>query len=158
MKYLGRMYCVLALPFILSNCNADAKDKKNKTTKKTQGSNTMSRTKTNSGLEYTVLQPGNGESPKKGNQVTVHYTGWLDKNGEPDSKFDSSVDRNRPFTFAIGLGQVIKGWDEGVLTMKMGEKRRLFIPANLAYGAYSPSRGIPPHSKLIFDVELLSTS
>jgi len=158
MKYIGRLYCIIALPFVLTNCNADAKDKKNKTIKKTQGTNTMSRTKTNSGLEYTILQVGTGESPKTGNQVTVHYTGWLDNKGELGSKFDSSVDRNRPFTFVIGRGQVIKGWDEGVATMKIGEKRRLFIPANLAYGAYSPSRGIPPHSNLIFDVELLSLS
>lgn len=157
MKKIGRIYCIMVVPFILASCGVDAQSKKNKDTK-SQGTHKMTRTKTSTGLEYTILQAGNGKSPHKGNQVTVHYTGWLDKNGEPDSKFDSSVDRNRPFTFSIGVGQVIKGWDEGVLTMQVGEKRRLYIPADLAYGAYSPSRGIPPHSNLIFDVELLSVS
>lgn len=157
MKKLCRVYCIVILPLIVASCGVDAQDKKNKSAK-SQGTHKMTRTKTKSGLEYTIVQAGNGTSPQKGNMVTVHYTGWLDKNGEPDSKFDSSVDRNRPFTFSIGVGQVIKGWDEGVLTMKVGEKRRLYIPANLAYGAYSPSRGIPPHSNLIFDVELLSIS
>jgi peptidylprolyl isomerase len=83
--------------------------------------------------------------------VTVHYTGWLD-NG---TKFDSSVDRGQPFTFKLGAGQVIKGWDEGVATMKIGGKRRLIIPAALGYGS-SPNGKIPANSRLTFDVELLS--
>jgi peptidylprolyl isomerase len=112
-------------------------------------------TKTNSGLEYEIVQEGTGATPQKGQAVTVHYTGWLDNNGELGTKFDSSVDRGQPFTFNIGLGQVIKGWDEGVMSMKVGEKRRLMIPANLGYGAYGAGRVIPPHAKLIFDVELL---
>jgi len=157
MKNICCAYSIVVLSCILAGCGVDAQEKKNKSAK-SQGTHKMARTKTNSGLEYIIVQTGNGKSPQKGNMVTVHYTGWLDKNGEPDSKFDSSVDRNRPFTFSIGVGQVIKGWDEGVLTMQVGEKRRLYIPANLAYGAYSPSRGIPPHSNLIFDVELLSIS
>jgi FKBP-type peptidyl-prolyl cis-trans isomerase len=88
----------------------------------------------------------------------VHYTGWLDNNGQPGTKFDSSIDRGQPFTFIIGVGQVIKGWDEGVMTMKVGEKRRLFIPASLGYGSRGAGQIIPPHASLIFDVELLKVT
>ena len=105
---------------------------------------------TDSGLQYIDVEVGTGESPKPGQMVKVHYTGVL----ENGTKFDSSVDRNEPFEFPIGQGRVIKGWDEGVLTMKIGGKRKLVIPAELGYG----SRGIgpiPPNSTLIFDVELL---
>jgi len=82
----------------------------------------------------------------------------LDTNGQPGTKFDSSVDRGQPFSFNIGVGQVIQGWDEGVALMKVGEKRRLYIPAALGYGAYGAGRVIPPHAALIFDVELLKLS
>ena len=85
----------------------------------------------------------------------VHYTGWLNVNGEPAGKFDSSVDRGQPFTFVIGVGYVIKGWDEGVMSMKVGEKRRLFIPSQLGYGSRGAGAAIPPFADLIFDVELL---
>lgn len=105
---------------------------------------------TPSGLQYIDLVEGDGESPKLGQQVKVHYTGTL----EDGTKFDSSVDSGRPFEFPIGVGRVIKGWDEGVMTMKVGGKRKLVIPAELGYG----SRGIgpiPPNATLIFDVELL---
>ena len=105
---------------------------------------------TDSCLQYIDVEVGTGESPKPGQMVRVHYTGVL----ENGTKFDSSVDRNEPFEFPIGQGRVIKGWDEGVLTMKIGGKRKLVIPAELGYG----SRGIgpiPPNSTLIFDVELL---
>ncbi len=78
--------------------------------------------KTQSGLQYVILTSGTGNQPSKGKQVTVHYTGWLDQNGNPGQKFDSSVDRGMPFTFVIGAGQVIKGWDEGVMGMKVDEK------------------------------------
>jgi peptidylprolyl isomerase len=115
----------------------------------------MVRVKTDSGLEYEILKPGTGESPKPGQKVTVHYTGWLDKNVDTENNFDSSVDRGTPFSFNIGVGRVIAGWDEGVISMKVGEKRRLFIPSNLGYGAYGAGRSIPPHSNLVFDVELL---
>jgi peptidylprolyl isomerase len=109
-------------------------------------------TTTASGLKYIDEVVGTGASPKAGQQVTVHYTGTL----TDGSKFDSSRDRNQPFTFVIGRGQVIKGWDEGVLTMKIGGKRHLIIPADLGYGARGAGGGlIPPNATLIFDVELL---
>jgi peptidylprolyl isomerase len=107
--------------------------------------------KTASGLEYIDNVVGTGASPKTGQQVTVHYTGTL----EDGTKFDSSVDRGQPFTFVIGVGQVIKGWDEGVSSMKVGGKRKLMIPANLGYGARGAGNVIPPNAKLNFDVELL---
>ncbi|MSP61725.1 MAG: FKBP-type peptidyl-prolyl cis-trans isomerase [Myxococcales bacterium] len=107
---------------------------------------------TPSGLKYIEVTPGTGGSPTKGKQVTVHYTGTL-KDGK---KFDSSVDRGQPFQFVIGIGQVIKGWDEGVMSMKVGGKRKLIIPANLAYGEKNVGGGlIPPNSELTFDVELI---
>lgn len=107
--------------------------------------------KTPSGLQYIDLKEGNGPMPQKGQRVTVHYTGTL-KDGK---KFDSSVDRGQPFTFVIGVGQVIKGWDEGVATMKVGGKRKLIIPAALGYGERGAGNVIPPNSELHFDVELL---
>jgi peptidylprolyl isomerase len=107
--------------------------------------------KTPSGLAYQDLVPGAGVSPAPGKQVTVHYTGWL----ENGTKFDSSVDRNEPFNFVIGAGQVIPGWDEGVMSMKVGGKRKLVIPAQLGYGAAGAGGVIPPNATLIFEVILL---
>jgi len=107
--------------------------------------------KTPSGLQYEDLVPGSGDSPKQGKKVTVHYTGWL-TNG---TKFDSSVDRNEPFTFVIGAGQVIPGWDEGVMSMKTGGKRKLVIPPELGYGAAGAGGVIPPNATLVFEVILL---
>jgi FKBP-type peptidyl-prolyl cis-trans isomerase len=106
---------------------------------------------TASGLKYVDIVVGSGESPKPGQTVTVHYTGTL----EDGTKFDSSVDRGQPFDFPIGVGRVIKGWDEGVMTMKIGGKRRLIIPSALGYGARGAGGVIPPNATLIFEVELL---
>jgi peptidylprolyl isomerase len=104
------------------------------------------------GLKYQDEKVGSGASPRQGQTVSVHYTGWL-TNGK---KFDSSVDRGSPFEFVLGQGNVIKGWDEGVASMKVGGKRKLTIPPNLAYGSRDVGGGlIPPNSTLIFDVELL---
>jgi FKBP-type peptidyl-prolyl cis-trans isomerase len=106
---------------------------------------------TPSGLKYIDEVAGAGESPKPGQVVTVHYTGTL----ENGTKFDSSRDRGEPFTFQIGVGGVIRGWDEGVMTMKVGGKRRLIIPSALGYGARGAGGVIPPNATLIFEVELL---
>lgn len=112
-------------------------------------------TLTASGLKYIDTKPGTGASPKIGQNVTVHYTGWLYVNGAKGKKFDSSRDRGEPFDFPLGMGQVIKGWDEGVETMKVGGKRTLIIPPELGYGARAMGNAIPANSWLIFDVELL---
>ena len=110
---------------------------------------------TSSGLQITDSKVGEGASPKTGQTCVMHYTGWLYQNGEKGKKFDSSVDRGEPFEFAIGTHQVIRGWDEGVATMKVGGKRTLIIPPELGYGARGAGGVIPPNATLIFDVELL---
>lgn len=106
---------------------------------------------TSSGLQYIDLKIGTGATALAGQTVTVHYTGWLE-NGK---KFDTSVDRGQPFSFPLGAGRVIKGWDEGVQGMKVGGKRKLIIPSNLGYGPRGAGGVIPPNATLIFEVELL---
>lgn len=138
---------------LLAGCGASST--KEQTHTASQGTSDMKQHATESGLVYEIIKEGTGASPKKGQQVTVHYTGWLEEDGKPGKKFDSSVDRGQPFSFTIGVGQVIRGWDEGVMDMKEGEKRRLIIPADLGYGAYGAGGVIPPNATLIFDVELL---
>ncbi len=110
-----------------------------------------------SGLKYKDEVVGTGPEPKSGQQVTVHYTGWLDQNGQQGKKFDSSRDRGQPFSFKIGAGQVIRGWDEGVASMKAGGRRTLVIPPELGYGARGAGGVIPPGATLIFDVELIGS-
>ncbi len=110
-------------------------------------------------VTITELTVGTGPTATSGKSVTVHYTGWLydaTAAGNKGKKFDSSVDRGQPFTFVLGAGQVIAGWDQGVPGMKVGGKRNLIIPASLAYGANGAGNGvIPPNAKLVFDVEML---
>ena len=128
----------------------------------------MAFTTTASGLQYEDTTVGDGElvvgimtdhgvEATKGQQVTVHYTGWLYNDGVQGAKFDSSRDRNDPFVFGLGAGMVIKGWDEGVQGMKIGGQRTLIIPAELGYGARGAGGVIPPNATLKFDVELLKT-
>ncbi len=122
--------------------------------------NTPQRVTTPSGLIYVIIKESkNDKKPTKGSNVTVHYTGWLadaQGNARLDKKFDSSRDRNQPFQFTIGVGKVIKGWDEGVMDMKIGERRLLIIPASLAYGNRAVGGDlIPANSTLVFDVELI---
>jgi peptidylprolyl isomerase len=110
--------------------------------------------KTSSGLAYVDLTEGSGPQPTAGKQVKVHYTGWL----ENGTKFDSSLDRGEPFVFTIGIGQVVPGWDEGVMSMKTGGKRKLVIPPQLGYGTSGAGGVIPPNATLIFEVELLDVA
>jgi FKBP-type peptidyl-prolyl cis-trans isomerase FkpA len=113
-------------------------------------------TKTDSGLEFKDLVIGTGAQATAGQQVSVHYTGWLQNpDGSAGKKFDSSLDRGQPFDFPLGAGRVIRGWDEGVAGMRVGGKRRLIIPPALGYGARGAGGVIPPNATLIFDVELL---
>ena len=107
------------------------------------------------GLQITDTKAGTGAEARKGQTVTVHYTGWLFNNGQQGAKFDSSRDRKDPFKFPLGSGMVIKGWDEGVAGMKVGGPRTLIIPPEMGYGARGAGGVIPPNATLKFDVELL---
>jgi FKBP-type peptidyl-prolyl cis-trans isomerase len=110
--------------------------------------------KTDSGLQYSDIKVGTGNEAKSGDKVKVHYTGWFTSG----KKFDSSVDAQQPYSFTLGQGNVIKGWDEGVAGMKVGGKRQLRIPPELAYGEQGYKNIIPPNSTLIFDVQLLAVT
>lgn len=114
--------------------------------------NNSTMVKTPSGLQYQEMTQGTGAAPQRGQTVSVHYTGWL----ADGKKFDSSLDRGQPLQFALGTGRVIKGWDEGLSTMRVGGKRRLVIPPDLAYGAQGSPPVIPPNATLTFEVELLT--
>ncbi len=113
---------------------------------------------TTTGLQYEDTVVGDGAEATKGQTVTVHYTGWLYKDGEKGAKFDSSKDRRDPFQFLVGAGMVIRGWDEGVAGMKIGGARTLIIPSDLGYGSRGAGGVIPPNATLQFDVELLGLS
>ena len=121
-----------------------------------QSAQAAGETTTPSGLRIIDVTPGTGPAPHAGQTVTVNYTGWLYADGKKGKKFDSSLDRNQPFSFTLGQGQVIKGWDEGLSTMHVGGKRTLIIPPDLGYGARGAGGVIPPNATLMFDVELLS--
>ena len=136
MKNILILFLILPLFMLYNGCSSNG-DKNEVTTP--------------SGLKYIDEVVGTGPSPQKGEQVTVHYVGTL----EDGKKFDSSRDRNQPLVFTIGVGQVIKGWDEGVMSMKVGGKRKLIIPPDLGYGSRGAPPAIPPNSTLIFEVELL---
>lgn len=128
---------VLALAFLFASCHQE---------------NII--TTTESGLKYEITEKGTGEQPQTGDKVTVHYTGFLTDSAK--TKFDSSIDRGQPFTFKLGNGQVIKGWDEGIALLSVGDKAILSIPSDLAYGERGAGSVIPPNSDLIFEVELIS--
>lgn len=115
----------------------------------------MAMTQTPSGLSFDDTHVGTGATPQRGQTCVMHYTGWLWENGAKGRKFDSSVDRGDPFSFMLGVGQVIGGWDEGVASMAIGGKRTLLIPPDLGYGARGAGGVIPPNATLVFEVELL---
>ncbi|NOY89407.1 MAG: FKBP-type peptidyl-prolyl cis-trans isomerase [FCB group bacterium] len=140
--------------------SATAKAKKDTTLTKTKKATTkkakkVEYTTTKSGLKYTDFVVGKGDEAVNNKTVEVHYTGWLMEKGKKGTKFDSSYDRGKPISFVLGSGRVIKGWEEGILGMKVGGKRELIIPPTLGYGASGAGGVIPPNATLIFDVELV---
>jgi peptidylprolyl isomerase len=162
--YFLKLFNVFLLCIMLTSCDCKqcGPKQKEETSKGTMSKQVEEHTKKMktlpSGLSYEIIQkaPDGAKLPEIKQKVTVHYTGWLDDNGKPGKKFDSSVDQGQRFSFVVGVGQVIKGWDEGVLLMKIGEKRRFVIPSKLAYGERGAGGVIPPNATLIFDVELFN--
>jgi peptidylprolyl isomerase len=154
MKAISLLLSV-ALAAALAAASASADEKKPTAPSEPEKKSESKMTKTPSGLQYEDTKVGTGASPAKGQTCVMHYTGWLWENGAKGNKFDSSVDRGAPFSFPLGQGRVIKGWDEGVATMKVGGKRTLLIPPDLGYGARGAGGVIPPNATLLFDVELL---
>ena len=146
---------VLVAVFVTS-CGKAYKEKSSEDTAKEQEAQGESDwVTTNSGLKYLDHVVGDGEEAVNGMTVEMHYTGWLWEDGKRSKKFDSSHDRNQPFSFPLGAGRVIKGWDEGILGMKVGGKRELIIPPELGYGARGAGGLIPPNATLNFEVEFL---
>ena len=143
-----RYSIVFAMTLILASMTSTSSEADMKSSDNPDGGQEIT---TESGLKYKDVAVGNGREAALGDTATVHYTGWL----LDGKKFDSSVDRKEPFSFRVGAGQVIKGWDEGVAGMKVGGKRKLTIPPQLGYGARGAGGVIPPNATLIFDVELL---
>jgi FKBP-type peptidyl-prolyl cis-trans isomerase FkpA len=143
---LARVLSVAALAVMCATAFAD-------TSAPTPTNKSMKTVVLPSGLEYVELREGTGAVAKKGAKVSVHYTGWL---ADSKKKFDSSVDRHEPFTFTLGAGMVIKGWDDGVEGMKVGGRRQLHIPAKLGYGDQGAGSAIPPNADLVFDVALIN--
>ncbi len=147
MKTRTLVLMAIALPALaLGACKKDAPEAAKTTTPEATAMTT-----TATGLQYEEIKIGEGAVPTAGQTVVVHYTGWL----TDGKKFDSSVDRGQPFKFTLGQGQVIKGWDEGLSTMKVGGKRKLTIPSELGYGNRGAGGLIPPGATLVFEVELL---
>jgi peptidylprolyl isomerase len=144
---------LLVFPLLLAAQTPAPKTAGNAPTKSTKAPTMIT---TESGLKYVDTLVGTGPSPLRGQVCRVHYTGWLaDGQGGHGKKFDSSVDRGEPLAIPIGVGRVIRGWDEGLMTMKVGGKRTLHIPSYLGYGPRGAGRDIPPNADLVFDVELI---
>jgi FKBP-type peptidyl-prolyl cis-trans isomerase len=147
---------------LLASCDKPQESSGNTMNKPTQETTKQGRQTLPSGLSYEVMTPTtdpHAKKPTRGQKVTVHYTGWLqNSDGSKGKKFDSSVDRGQKFSFTIGVGQVIKGWDEGVMDMSTGEKRLLIIPADLGYGSRGAGNAIPGGATLLFEVELFEVA
>jgi len=154
MRNVEKFIVLLLLIVAIAIPACSQKEAKNAPEKSAETQGPAGEVKTASGLSYTDIVKGSGAAPVSGKGVTVHYTGWL----EDGKKFDSSLDHGKPFVFRIGAGEVIPGWDEGVMSMRVGGKRKLFIPAQLGYGAAGAPGAIPPNANLIFEVELLDTA
>jgi peptidylprolyl isomerase len=154
MRNVEKFIVLLLLVVAIAIPACSQKEIKNTSEKSAETQGPAGAVKNASGLSFTDIVKGSGAAPVSGKSVTVHYTGWL----EDGKKFDSSLDHGKPFVFRIGAGEVIPGWDEGVMSMRVGGKRKLFIPAQLGYGAAGAPGAIPPNANLIFEVELLDTA